>query len=205
MKKRVCDGFTRTFADQGAYSSWSRLYDRDVARMNYRAPRIVADLASQQPVSGLAMDLGCGTGLVVEEYRRRSESKVDFDGCDRSGEMLQMANAKGLYRQLILGGLSDDLAATRRYALVTACGLFASSGDRESTGDPDAGCLGVVFRLLKRHGIFVLSLSDRVWSSDRRAYQAQFRRYSWSLVTQEQGEYHDRLPGAQYFVLKRDD
>jgi predicted TPR repeat methyltransferase len=205
MKMQDRAGFTHTFSDEDAYSSWSHLYDRDVARMNYRAPGIVADLASQESVSGLAMDLGCGTGLVVEEYRRRSKSKVDFDGCDRSDEMLQIAKAKGLYRQLILGVLSDDLVATRRYALITACGLFATSSDRNSTGDPDASCLGVVFRLLEGRGIFVLSLSDRVWSSDRLAYLAQFGRYSWSLVTHEQGDYHDMLPSAHYFVLKRDD
>lgn len=203
MTNRINEAFNRTFSEAAAYSSWADSYDRDLARLHYQAPTIVANLANQYCEAETAMDLGCGTGLVVEAFRRCSGSNVIFDGLDQSPEMLELADRKRFYRKLICGSLSGGLIPETRYALVSACGLFASTDDRESTGDPDASCLEFVFDFLAPFGIFIFSLSERVWLMDRGRYEEVLARLPWSPLLHKEGAYHDLIPKGHYFVLRR--
>lgn len=205
MRNRINESFKRTFSEPAAYSIWANSYDGDLASLNYQAPSILAGLANDHGDFATAMDLGCGTGLVVEAFRRCSQSSMVFDGWDQSPEMLEIADRKHCYRQLICGSLSSDLIPEMRYDLVTACGLFASTDDRDSTGDPDASCLGFVFDLLAPMGTFIFSLSERVWLMEHRRYEEAFYQFPWSLLVHDERAYHDLIPKGHYFVLKRDE
>ncbi|MGC0151987.1 tetratricopeptide repeat protein [Chromobacterium vaccinii] len=96
-------------------------FDTTLGALHYRGPRLVADwLAAERiaPRSLLALDLGCGTGLIGAELRPFSSELI---GVDLSAGMLEQARAKAVYDATVQSELHDFLAADeRRYPLI-AC------------------------------------------------------------------------------------
>lgn len=85
-----------------------------VVGLGYEAPARLAELiaaeleAQRVEQVGLALDLGCGTGLMGERLRR---SASFIEGVDLSGEMIDVAAKKGIYDRLVKGELTAHLAA----------------------------------------------------------------------------------------------
>lgn len=101
-------------------------------RLAYRVPeeitRHLVDLAAGG--LGEVLDLGCGTGLVGECLAGQSRA---VDGVDLSPEMLRLARAKGVYRDLHqadMGQFLDTRAQTWR--TITAADVFIYHGQLDS-------------------------------------------------------------------------
>ena len=68
----------------------------------YIGPAVAAEQLSQKlkdfgyKNDASILDLGCGTGLVGEHLHRHGYTNID--GLDLSPELLQVAQAKGIYR-----------------------------------------------------------------------------------------------------------
>ncbi len=110
------------------YAAWATTYDRDfVASHGYvYHESVVAALLDRRHPDGPVLDVGCGTGVVGAELRRRGLAVVD--GVDLSPEMLQIAAGKvhddgaPVYRKLI----EADLTATTPIARGEYCGIVSA-------------------------------------------------------------------------------
>ena len=94
------------------FDDFASTFDAKLARLNYRAPQLVAQaLADALPEPARQFDiadLGCGTGLcgpLVRPWARH------LCGCDLSGAMLAQAHSRGVYDRLDKAELVQFLAA----------------------------------------------------------------------------------------------
>jgi len=102
----ACDGGTmpqRASDDyvEHEFDAFAATFDSTLARLNYRAPQIVAEaVARALPAPAQQfdiVDLGCGTGLcgpLLEPWART------LVGCDLSAGMLMRAGDRGVYHEL---------------------------------------------------------------------------------------------------------
>jgi predicted TPR repeat methyltransferase len=129
-----------------------------------------AVLAARPGAAALdAIDLGCGTGLVGQHFRRVASR---LTGIDISARMLQCAERRKIYDQLVLGDYVRYLSARQEPCdLVLAADVFIYAGDLVAV-------FQAVDRLLRLGGLFAFSLET--------APQADYvlqpnRRYAHSL------------------------
>ncbi len=104
------------------YGDWAPTYDESFgAAWGYIAPREIAAILKDEIGTGAEiLDIGAGTGLVAENLRG-----LTVDALDITPEMLDIARPKGLYRNLILGDLTQTLPlADAAYDAVISCGTF---------------------------------------------------------------------------------
>ncbi len=122
-------GFVETLFDQYAGSFDEAL----VEKLGYRVPDLLdAAIARHQPGRFLfAIDLGCGTGLMGERLRPRTDR---LEGYDISAEMLRKADAKKLYDRLVKADLETMQHAGDGADLVTAADVFMYVGAYEVPG-----------------------------------------------------------------------
>ena len=98
------------------YGAWAPTYDDTVLDlMDLRvAERLtVVDWADQ----GEALDLACGTGRAGAWLKTRGVAAVD--GVDLTPQMLARAEARGVYRRLLLGEVTGVALPDGAYGLVT--------------------------------------------------------------------------------------
>ena len=93
-----------------AYKNWAGEYDRDTLdTMGYVGPHVAAAMLDYHLDSkkSRVLDAGCGTGLVGEHLHRMGYQNVD--AMDFSEAMLDEAEKKGVYRQLLQKDLNQQL------------------------------------------------------------------------------------------------
>jgi SAM-dependent methyltransferase len=107
------------------YDEWARSYDEDLERdFQWIAPqRAVEHLIRYVPRSGAVLDAGAGTGLVGELLAK--EGYTDLVGIDLSPGMLDVARAKGVYRDLLRMVLGEHLDfPSQSFDAVISVGVF---------------------------------------------------------------------------------
>lgn len=141
------------------YRDWADSYDKTFAdAFGYVAPREVASVfrseaerqsgGSVEPV----LDIGAGTGLLAAEL-----AGFTIDAIDISSEMLEMAKAKGLYRNCILADLSQKLPfADASYSGLVSTGTFTH-------GHVGPCCLPELMRIAKPGALFTLGINPGVF------------------------------------------
>jgi predicted TPR repeat methyltransferase len=105
--------------------------------LQYRGPEIILEaLLALHPDGmrfGIALDLGCGTGLMAATIRPHVEA---IDGVDLSPAMIEKARRLGFYRNLSEGELTEALAAAANagahYDLLLAADVLVYCGDLAS-------------------------------------------------------------------------
>lgn len=111
------------------YDEWAKDgYDAAIAQ-NPATGSVAAVLVRLVSGTGLvALDAGCGTGLVVEACRAAlgNEISLTCDGIDYSAGMLEVAAKKGQYRKLFQADLTKPLEelADASYQCVLSSGTF---------------------------------------------------------------------------------
>ena len=81
--------------------------------------------------SGNVLDLGCGTGVVAENF---AGDGADFYGVDISAKMIEIAKQKNIYKELYAVGIKEFLSNNKllsKIDLVIACDVFCYIGDLE--------------------------------------------------------------------------
>lgn len=141
-----------------------------VNALGYRAPIVLeaAIRATGRDRFRLALDLGCGTGLMGERLRRMCDR---LEGVDISAEMLRKARAKGLYDQLEKADLQNFSHVGPSPDLIAAADVFMYVGALE-------GIFSTVSRLLAPDGLFAFTV-EKLDAGDRFALQPS-RRYAHS-------------------------
>jgi SAM-dependent methyltransferase len=103
----------RTVDVRSGYGEWVDTYEQTVQD----AMDIELLEGLEQPVwSGEAADLGCGTGRTGAWLSERGVTAID--GVDLTPEMLQLAEARGVYRRLVEADVGATGLGTGEYDLV---------------------------------------------------------------------------------------
>ncbi|MER8844882.1 MULTISPECIES: class I SAM-dependent methyltransferase [Mesorhizobium] len=123
-----------------------------VGKLDYRLPEVL-DAAIRKARPGrlrLALDLGCGTGLMGEKLRPIVNR---LEGIDISARMLKKARAKGIYDALTKADLQDFSHSGDKADLVTSADVLIYIGALE-------GLIGTVACLLAEGGLFAFSVES---------------------------------------------
>src|SRR6267143_2333010 len=90
------DGVRERFSRAGVAGKWYDMYESDTAKLEEDSFRLrrdftVARIAAAVKPGARVLDLGCGTGPVLAQLRRRG---IDCIGMDYSPDMLALARAR---------------------------------------------------------------------------------------------------------------
>lgn len=140
------------------YRDWAENYDRDFAEGHgYVLPLRVAEGFVGKAGEGPVLDLGAGTGLCGEALHRLGIDPVD--ATDLSREMLDVAEAKVIYRRLFTGNMLDRLPVEDGvYAGAISSGTFTH-------GHVGPEALVEVLRILRPGGLCALSVNRAHYES----------------------------------------
>ncbi len=121
-----------------------------VEKLGYRVPDLLlAAIRTHRPERfGLAVDLGCGTGLMGERLRPVVDRLI---GYDISAAMLKKAEAKGVYDRLEKADLQHFEGAGLKADLVTAADVLMYLGRLD-------GLIGTAAQMLTPGGLFAFSV-----------------------------------------------
>lgn len=141
-------GLKSTAEAKSHYDQWAPSYDAELNKVyGYIGSSIIANTfgKDQIPRSFSILDVGCGTGLIGEELKKRGF--LNLYGADFSENMLQEAGKKDVYRRLIradfckktniLDGVYDTIIAV----------------DCFGRGQCTAGSLNELIRIVRRSGL----------------------------------------------------
>jgi predicted TPR repeat methyltransferase len=169
-----------------AYAEWARRYDSDLLdELGYVAPALLIQLFAGHVSNGQAriLDAGCGTGIVGELLTRRGFQ--DIDGLDYSKHMLQQAQGKGVYRELLQADLTQDLdIAAGTYDAVVSAGTF-------TLGHVGPEALGELIRITKPGGHICFTVREEAWTEAGYAgrISALVDGGTWAKVEEKTEEY----------------
>ncbi len=143
--RSVPGAFVETLFDQ-----YAERYDASLGgALGYRAPGLLAAaILAERPHFGLAIDLGCGTGLMGECLRALCRR---LEGVDISAAMLRKARARNVYDRLVKADLQSFRHEGDPADLVTAADvlLYVGALDRMFAG---------VAGMLAKSGLFAFSV-----------------------------------------------
>jgi predicted TPR repeat methyltransferase len=127
-------------------------------KLAYRVPALLSEAIQRQGerIFRLALDLGCGTGLMGEMLRPVA---ARLEGFDISARMLAKARAKGLYDALEKADLQDFRYAGERADLVAAADVFMYVGALDRVVKTVAG-------MLAPDGLFAFSVEKWAGAGD---------------------------------------
>lgn len=138
------------------YDDWAADYDRALTDWRYEAPeRVAAILRAELPPAALVLDAGCGTGL---SGRALAAAGFDcLDGMDVSARSVEIANARGIYRQVAQVDMQQLPLpyADAAYDGLACVGVLTYLPDSEAV-------LREFARVLKPGGIMALTQRDDI-------------------------------------------
>lgn len=119
---------------EALFDGFANSFDHKLARLEYRAPELVAGAVSaaypRANADLVVLDAGCGTGLCGPLLRPFAR---ELGGVDLSGRMLEKAERRGAYDWLERGELTEFLSAkAARYDLVVSADTLCYFGPLES-------------------------------------------------------------------------
>ncbi len=137
------------------YREWASTYDSGfVEETGYVYARNLATVLREElgDTTPDILDIGAGTGLVAQEL-----TGFTVDGLDISQEMLDVAGAKGLYRNRICADLTQKLdIPDESYGAFSSAGTFTH-------GHVGPVCLAELMRIAKPGATFVLGINAGVF------------------------------------------
>lgn len=152
-------GDKRTITD--FYDEWAGSYDSDVVEtIGYVGHLITADaLAARVRDDAQVLDVGCGTGLIAVELKKRKHS-LRIDGIDLTRSMLNEAVGRNVYRHLTLGDLTGKLDFPDDcYDGIVSSGVF-------TTGHVGPSGLDELIRIARPGAPIVLAVRDTAWEGE---------------------------------------
>jgi predicted TPR repeat methyltransferase len=180
------------------YDDWSQNYDTHLLEdFGYISPKIAAQtLAGRSEQREVAIvDYGCGTGLVGEELTKQGFTTVD--GVDISAGMLERAREKGLYRNLLCGDLTAQIALDDAVYDVAVCVGSMGAGHVGARHVPE------MLRPLKAGGLFVITINSMHFAPE--GFEQAFTQLEdiglWRIHMLEQFNYMTQLDRPGWLVL----
>ncbi len=159
--------------DERHFDRWARRYDRSLAQPLLFGPvqhSVVAAIATRLPTSAAVLDLGCGTGRLLDQMRAARPDAM-LIGLDRSDGMVRAAHRLRPHLHIARGAAEALPYADHSFDAVTTTVSFHHWSDK-------AAALAQVRRVLRPGGLFALtdvSVDDlpdhprRLWALARRS------------------------------------
>lgn len=120
------------------FDNFAETYDDTIIKLK---PRIIHKFKELYgDIKGRVLDLGCGTGLAIEELKN---DKNSFVGVDISANMIKMAEQKGGYDELICADIVEYLQKNKvkgEFDLVISFDVFCYLGNLEPVLKLLKGC-----------------------------------------------------------------
>lgn len=114
---------------EALFDDYAAKFDKSlVEKLGYRVPALLSDMIECNSPSRIfehCVDLGCGTGLMVQALGSKSTRNT---GIDLSSAMLAKANEKKLYAKLIKSDLVEGMIAAGQADLIVAADVFMYLG-----------------------------------------------------------------------------
>ncbi len=142
---------------RGLFDDYAGRFDEHLTNeLGYKIPTLMREavdaLADGPDSFAQVLDLGCGTGMVAENFR---DLAGEIDGVDLSPKMLEQAGTKGLYANLYLSDVQaffegPDVRPTG-YDLILSADTFIYIGKLD-------GIFSAIRRALTDDGLFVFSV-----------------------------------------------
>jgi predicted TPR repeat methyltransferase len=147
---RASDDYVRA-----TFDTFAPTFDQQLQELDYRVPTMTAAAVAKalgEPAGNLdVLDAGCGTGLcgpLLRPFARR------LTGVDLSPAMLQRAQARQAYDDLVTGELTAHLrGAEGRYDLIVSADTLVYFGDLRPI-------LAAAVHALRSSGLLVFSLEQ---------------------------------------------
>ena len=183
------------------YRDWAASYDQHLGQdLLYVGPARLASLLNEFVVGSeiKVLDVGCGTGLVGECLVERGFSQID--GLDFSPEMLAVARAKGIYRDLFCADLNAELGLPHgAYEAAICCGTFT-----HGHVGPDA--LDGILKLVKVGGVMACTVHRDIWQESGFEEKVKSLEHR-GIVAVEETRYQPYFDGGEadgkYLILRR--
>ena len=125
----VSDGVSDAEFAKVLFDNFADSYDDTIEKIN---SSIIAEFKKiKGKVEGNILELGCGTGLAVDLL---SNKKTNFVGVDISSKMLELADKKGVYKELVCADIVDYVSTNPvkgKFDLVLAFDVFCYLGNLE--------------------------------------------------------------------------
>jgi predicted TPR repeat methyltransferase len=129
---------------QCLFDRYAIKFDHQVlTKLDYKVPDLLHKVLGAFAKRGCqfqnALDLGCGTGLAGLEIRFIAER---LSGVDISPKMIEEAQKKSVYDQLVIGDIVEFLKHTNeKYDLIVAADVFIYLGNLEPVFEALCNCL----------------------------------------------------------------
>ena len=177
--------------------------------LKYKGPIATVDLLSKHlehlgyKKDSRILDLGCGSGIVAQELRKRSYTNID--GVDLSVELLARAKEKGVYNSLIQGEMaSDDCeklnVAPDQYDAATCVGVL-THGHVKGKGFDD------FVHVLKPGGLACFTVRRLVWEDPCYGYVTKMNELcetkKWKLLAKKYIENYTVDDGCWLFCCQK--
>ncbi|MEO0486525.1 MAG: class I SAM-dependent methyltransferase [Pseudomonadota bacterium] len=182
-------GLTGADSVRELYSDWAESYDASfVADRGYTLHDQVAACFAQDGGAGPVLDVGAGTGVVGEALWTRGLRTID--GADLSAEMLEVARAKGCYRDLFVADITQPLdCADDHYGGVVSAGTF-------TLGHVGPEPLNELIRITRPGGLIVLTVNLAHWQAQ--GFDAALRRLDRAVTDLKTPEIPIYAPSADH-------
>ena len=183
---------------QDFYDDWAQTYDSGFAQSKgYEYPQRIAEYFVTQVSQdqGPVMDIGCGTGLVGKELFARGFRTID--GLDYSPGMLEEADKKGIYGNLLVGDMTQPLELDGpSYDAAIAVGCFGGGhlGPQHLEG---------IIRSVTTNGLLVFYINGIPYDQDDypKFFRALERAGVWRLKMPRQSNYMQELDRPGWVVV----
>ena len=149
---------------------------------------------------GRPVDAGCGTGLVIEvlvkanEYSRRN---LDIYGGDYSDEMLSIAREKGIFDDLKVLDLKEELPyEPEAFDSIVCAGVFL-----QGLCGPE--CLPNIFRVLKNMCYFITTVRTPFYHETKNDWDKQMSACGAVLIEEFDAPYIDYSEGTVLVLQKQ--
>lgn len=155
------------------YADWAETYDSGfVADQDYELHLHVARLFKEADGAGPILDVGAGTGICGVALSAQSLSPID--GTDISAEMLEVAQAKGVYRNTFVADVTQPLERLQiPYEGIVSSGTF-------TTGHVGPDAIEHLLDIAASNAVFALSINAQHYSSA--GFEAKFDALSGAIA-----------------------
>lgn len=205
---------------QEDYNNWAHTYEKYLeTQQKYNAPEIlskaIAKYFSESEIetkSMLALDLGCGTGL-VGAYLKQVVAIRSLVGVDISTNMLVLAkeleiNNNPVYDQTQECDFNALKITKKRYDIITACMSFVYSSDLSSVLSQldrvvsEDALLGVVF-LKSPNSDVVFDYDNGCFAFSAKYLSKAFKKFKWHIINQEEIKLFSSGSVGLMFILSK--
>lgn len=135
------------------FNQYSSFYDQHLTKyLHYKVPEALYKMIQQETnieeAKWKILDLGCGTGLCGEYFKKFAEKLI---GIDISSKMIEAAKEKKIYDELQVGDIQTTIEKYKNLDLILAADVFTYIGEL-------ATLFNKIYHALKPGGYFAFSV-----------------------------------------------